>query len=102
MLLLTDILVCMKNVVVPVRMRWSFVGSLCYHSYVMEIAETIFVHCECCFPSKSVAQRGCTPLIWAAEKGHADCVRVLLDVDVDKNAKNKVRRVGSPRATDGE
>jgi hypothetical protein len=27
----------------------------------------------------------------AAEKGHADCVRLLLDAGADKNARNNVR-----------
>ncbi len=30
-------------------------------------------------------------LIWAAEKGRADCVRLLLDAGADKNAQTKVR-----------
>jgi ankyrin repeat protein len=32
-----------------------------------------------------------TPLIHAAENGHADCVRVLLDAGADKDAVNEVR-----------
>jgi hypothetical protein len=30
-------------------------------------------------------------LVLAAEKGHADCVQLLLDAEADKEAKNKVR-----------
>ncbi len=37
------------------------------------------------------AQDGWTALIWAAEKGHADCARLLLDSGADKEAKDKVR-----------
>jgi hypothetical protein len=37
------------------------------------------------------AQSGWTALIWAAEKGHADCARLLLDAGADKNAKTNVR-----------
>ncbi len=37
------------------------------------------------------AQYGRTALIWAAAKGHADCVRLLLDAGADKEAKCKVR-----------
>ena len=33
-----------------------------------------------------------TPLICAAEKGHADCVRLLLDAGADTEAKKMVRR----------
>ena len=37
------------------------------------------------------AQNGSTALIWAAEKGHSDCARLLLDAGADKNAKCNVR-----------
>ena len=41
------------------------------------------------------AQFGCTALIYAAQNGHANCARLLLDAGADKNAKtNDVRRVG--------
>ena len=40
---------------------------------------------------KLFAQRGWTPLICAAENGHADCVRLLIDAGANKNAKNRVR-----------
>ena len=36
-----------------------------------------------------------TPLRRAAEKGHANCVLLLLDAGADKEAKNKVRRRGA-------
>ena len=32
-------------------------------------------------------QDGQTALMWAAEKGHADCARLLLDAGADKKAK---------------
>jgi ankyrin repeat protein len=32
-----------------------------------------------------------TPLLHAAENGHADCVRVLIDAGADKEAVNEVR-----------
>jgi ankyrin repeat protein len=37
------------------------------------------------------AQNGSTALMFAAEKGHVDCVRLLLDAGADKEAKNEVR-----------
>ncbi len=37
------------------------------------------------------AQIESTALIWAAMNGHAECVRLLLDADVDKEAKDNVR-----------
>ncbi len=37
------------------------------------------------------AQSGYTALIRAAENGHVDCARLMLDAGVDKNAKDKVR-----------
>ena len=36
-------------------------------------------------------QFGQTALIWAAEKGRADCVRLLIDAGADTNATAKVR-----------
>ncbi len=36
------------------------------------------------------AQFGWTALIRAAEKGHADCARLLLDAGADKSATEKV------------
>ncbi len=39
----------------------------------------------------AAAQRGNTALICAAENGHADCARLLLDAGADKNAKTNVR-----------
>ena len=37
------------------------------------------------------AQFGYTVLMLSAEKGHADCARLLLDAGADKEAKNHVR-----------
>ncbi len=37
------------------------------------------------------AQNGRTALFYAAIKGHAECVRLLLDAGADKEAKNNVR-----------
>ena len=36
-------------------------------------------------------QSGYTALFWAARRGHADCVRVLLEGGADKEAKDEVR-----------
>jgi hypothetical protein len=35
-------------------------------------------------------QYECTALMRAAEKGHVDCARLLIDAGADKEAKNKV------------
>jgi ankyrin repeat protein len=37
------------------------------------------------------AQNGRTALFYAAIKGHAECVRLLLDAGADTEAKNNVR-----------
>ncbi len=37
------------------------------------------------------SQNGWTALMWAAQNGHADCVRLLLDAGADKDAKTRVR-----------
>ena len=39
----------------------------------------------------SRTQGGCTALIRAAAGGHTDCVRVLIDANVDKEASDSVR-----------
>ena len=36
-------------------------------------------------------QNGVTPLMQAAENGNTDCMRLLLEAGVDKNAKDNVR-----------
>ena len=43
------------------------------------------------------AQNGYTALMYAADNGHTDCVRLLLNSGADKSAKNKVCIVGPPR-----
>jgi ankyrin repeat protein len=35
-----------------------------------------------------------TPLMYAADEGRTDCVRLLLDVGADKDAKDLVRAAG--------
>ncbi len=35
-----------------------------------------------------------TPLMYAADHGNTDCVRLLLDVGADKDARDLVRVVG--------
>ena len=40
---------------------------------------------------ESDSQLGFTALIRAAECGHVDCVRLLIDAGADKEAKNEVR-----------
>jgi ankyrin repeat protein len=37
------------------------------------------------------SQDGWTALMWAAAKGHAECVRLLIDVGADKEAQCDVR-----------
>jgi hypothetical protein len=37
------------------------------------------------------AQYEMTALMWAAYNGHADCVRLLMEVGADKEARDKVR-----------
>jgi ankyrin repeat protein len=45
------------------------------------------VRCDCCF-----AQDGNTPLIIAAENGHLEVARLLLERDASVNAQNTVRQ----------
>ena len=40
------------------------------------------------------SQSGATALIWAASRGHTDCVRLLIDAGADKDAKASAVRVG--------
>ena len=40
---------------------------------------------------QSGLQHGFTALIWAAERGRAECVRLLIDAGTDKEAKTHVR-----------
>jgi hypothetical protein len=42
------------------------------------------------------AQNGHTALIRTAMRGHADCMRWLVDVGSDKNATTNVRQIMSP------
>jgi ankyrin repeat protein len=46
----------------------------------------------CVCGGESDSQDGDTALIYAADDGHADCVRLLIDAGADKEAKNNVRR----------
>ena len=39
----------------------------------------------------SDSQDGWTALMWAAERGHADCVQLLIDAGADKDVRNEVR-----------
>ncbi len=41
--------------------------------------------------NKFQTQGGDTALMWAAQSGHADCVRALVEAGANKYAKNKVR-----------
>ena len=47
--------------------------------------------CASDMPTPLCAQEGSTVLINAAENGHADCVRLLLESGADMEAKNNVR-----------
>jgi hypothetical protein len=47
--------------------------------------------CRCVCGSESDSQDGNTALMYAAEDGHADCVRLLIDAGADKNIGNNVR-----------
>jgi hypothetical protein len=38
------------------------------------------------------SQDGLTSLVIAGEHGHVDCVRLLIDSEADKDAKDQVRR----------
>jgi hypothetical protein len=60
--------------------------------YFVIYLETCCVGFECC--ALLVAydmQGGYTALIWAAQEGHTDCARLLIDAGADKNAKIDVR-----------
>jgi hypothetical protein len=57
----------------------------CFHP----LALSLFLHCG--------AQDGSTALICAAEYGHVECARLLLDAGADQNAKSKVFQVGPAR-----
>ena len=46
--------------------------------------------CDC--GGESDSQSGYTALIEAASRGHADCVRMLVDAGADKDARDNVRR----------
>ncbi len=41
---------------------------------------------------ESDSQDGNTALMWAAEYGRAECVRLLIDAGADKEAEDNVRR----------
>ena len=43
------------------------------------------------FHPETRAQNGDTALAWAADRGHVDCVRQLLEAGAEKNPKNEVR-----------
>ena len=45
------------------------------------------------------AQDGWTPLMWAAEKGRMDCMRLLLDARADPHTKTNVRAIVSVGAS---
>ncbi len=43
------------------------------------------------FGGECTLQGGFSALLIAAEKGHADCARLLIDAGADKEAKDRVR-----------
>ncbi len=74
---------CVQRVFVSVVLM-DFLRS-CFHPLVL----SLFLQCG--------AQDGYTALICAAENGHADCSRLLLDAGADQNAKSEVFQVGPAR-----
>ncbi len=68
------------------HMRNVFLGICDHHAFVMVVA--IFLGCG---RSNVNLQFGYTALIWAAQKGHTDCVRLLIDTGANKEAKESVR-----------
>ena len=50
--------------------------------------------CGTRFGAAAAAQKGGTALTIAGFKGHAECLRLLLDAGADKNAKDPKVRVG--------
>jgi hypothetical protein len=42
-------------------------------------------------PARDVRQNGATPLCYAAEKGHMDCLRALVELGAKLEAKDNVR-----------
>jgi hypothetical protein len=47
---------------------------------------------RCTDCGESVSQYGYTALMYAAVRGHADCLRLLIDAGADKDTKSNVRR----------
>ncbi len=54
----------------------------------------LFVCMRSLVKTMCLRQDGRTALIWAAEKGRTDIVRLLLESGSDKEAKQNVRRMG--------
>jgi ankyrin repeat protein len=61
-----------------------FSHSKNYLSFISELALCVCV-------GESISQSERTALIFAASRGHVDCVRLLIDAGADKDAKDNVR-----------
>jgi hypothetical protein len=65
----------------------AFELAVCFVSVPCSMAVALCL-CGCNFDW----QRGNTALIYAAQYGRVDCVRLLIDAGADKDAKDNVRR----------
>jgi hypothetical protein len=64
--------------------------ALHFHSICVSLASDFCVSlCVC--GGESDSQWRLTPLFWAAQRGDADCVRLLLDAGANTEAEDKVR-----------
>jgi hypothetical protein len=64
------------------------------HAYLEAILIVIAMSCVrflCVCGGKHDSQIGMTVLMCAADHGHADCARLLIDIGADKEAKTTVR-----------
>ncbi len=83
-----------------VSFLFHFMFHECYIAYMARVCErhimctVLRFMCAAAFVRRQVIgtlQYGSTALIWAAEKGFVDCVRLLIDAGANKDAKGSVR-----------